>query len=77
MRAVRRANDNGVREVICGLRAFRRRRAKKHVAEHGNEREPSDGTSMFAKRVHVCSLAGNWIAINIWRDAYTELPRLH
>jgi hypothetical protein len=65
LRAVRRANYEGAQQVIRKLRALGRRcNHKKHVAKHGNEREPSDGAPMFAKRAHASTVGGPSMPVN-------------
>jgi hypothetical protein len=71
LRAVRRANYEGAQQVIRKLRALgRRRNHKKNVAEHGNEREPSDGAPMLAKYAHTSTVGGPSIPVNRQRNAH-------
>jgi hypothetical protein len=70
LRAVRRANYEGAQQVIRKLRALRRRNNKKHVAEHGNEREPSDGAPMLAKCAHTGTVGATSMPVNRQRNAY-------
>jgi hypothetical protein len=64
LHAMRRANDQRAQDVVYRRRDVRGRESKKHVAQHGNEPEPSDGAPMLANSAHVSNLGSILMPIN-------------
>lgn len=64
LRAIRRANHQWPRRSSTSCAAFVGAKTAEQVAQHGNDREPSDGTPMIAERPHESKLGRASMPVN-------------